>query len=501
MKCIVYSRVSTREQAEQGYSLEAQKRACEKFASNSGYEVDRIFIEKGESAKTQNRTELLKLLRYAAQNKKRLSALIVYKFDRLTRNLSDQIELITKFSSLGVRILSATENNENTAVGKLMRNIIGAFAQFDNDAKGERTREGMKQAVREGRWCWNAPKGYTSSRDHLGKPILVPTDEKVFIKEAFLLAETGLYRQTEIVNRLRRKGFSMSKSLLNRILQNPLYAGLIKVKWFPDYITAKHELLVSRDVFFKVQAILNGKRPSITPRLRNHPDFPLRNFVRCKKCGQKLTGSWSTGRKKVKYPYYHCRTQGCSLTVRKEILENKFADLLESIQPEKEILDLFQVIVVDVWKGRQQDSLREKSKLEKKLGELESKRKKIDNLIVDEVFDKDTYRRNVEGVEEEVMVVKIELNEASIELNDVESCLNYCRFFLSNCASLWVGAELDLRQRFQNLIFPQGICYDGKVIGTAPLAFIFMYLRQIPTKELQLAPGQDSNQMYDTTPL
>ena len=99
-------------------------------------------------------------------------------------------------------------------------------------------------------------------------------------------------------------------------------------------------------------------------------------------------------------------------------------------------MDLFEAIVVDVWKGKQQDSLREKSKLEKKLEELKSKRKKIDSLIIDEVFDKDTYRTNVERVEEEIMVVKIGLNEASIELNDIESCLNYCRFFLSNCSSL-----------------------------------------------------------------
>ncbi len=488
MNCIIYTRVSTTDQAEYGYSLEAQKRACDKFALEKGYEVDRVFVEKGESAKTQNRTELLKLIRYTVQNRKRLSALIVYKLDRLTRNLSDQMELITKLSSLGVRILSATENNENTAVGKLMRNIIGAFAQFDNEAKGERTREGMKQAVRDGRWCWNAPKGYTSSRDHLGKPILVPTDESVCIKEAFKLAETGLYKQTEIVDKLKRKGCNVSKSLLSRILQNSLYAGLIKVKWFTDYITAIHEPLVSRDVFFKVQVILNGKRPNIAPRQRNHPDFPLRNFVRCKKCDQKLTGSWSTGRKKVRYAYYHCPTKGCSLTVPKKILENTFVDLLQSIQPKKDTLDLFEAIVVDVWKGKQQDSLREKSKLEKKLGELESKRKTIDNLIIEEVFDKDTYRRNVEAVEEEIIVVNIELNEANIELNDIESCLNYCRFFLSNCASLWVGAELDLRQRFQNLILPEGISYDGKVFGTARLAFIFRHLQQLSTKELHLAP-------------
>ncbi len=488
MNCIIYTRVSTTDQAEYGYSLKAQKLACEKFALNKGYEVDRVFVEKGESAKTQQRTELLKLIEYAARNKKRLSTLIVWKFDRLTRNLADLMELGKKFSSLNMLILSATENNDNTPGGKLMRNIIGVLAEYENDIKSERTVEGMKQATREGRWCWPAPKGYTFSEDNLGKPILKPTKESVFIKEAFRLTETGLYKQTEIVDKIKRKGFIISKSFLSRALQNPLYASLIKVEWFPDYIEAIHEPLVSRDVFFKVQVILNGKRPNIAPRQKNHPDFPLRNFVKCTKCGQKLTGSWSTGRKRVRYAYYHCRTKGCPLTVSKKILEDKFIDLLESIQPKKEILDLFEAIIVDVWKNKQKDSFGEKSKLEKRLEKLKLERKKIDSLVIGEVFDKDTYRRNVERVEEEIMVVKIELNEASIELNDAEGCLNYCKFFLSNCASLWVGAELNLRQRFQNLIFPQGICYDGKAFGTTPLAFIFKYLQQLRTKELHLAP-------------
>ncbi len=102
---------------------------------------------------------------------------------------------------MNMRILSATENNENTAAGRLMRNIIGAFAQFENDIKGERTREGMKQAVREGRWCWNAPRGYKFSKDDLGKSIVVPTDEGVLIKEAFRLAAHKLSVKTRFIER------------------------------------------------------------------------------------------------------------------------------------------------------------------------------------------------------------------------------------------------------------------------------------------------------------
>lgn len=176
MNAIISCRVSAKEQAEKGYSLEGQEKACCEFAKSQGFEVDRVFIERGESAKTQDRTQLQSFIKYCIQNKKQLSALIIWKLDRLARNLSDQTELLKNFSSLGMRIYSATENNENNATGKLMRNIIGTFAQFENNLKSERTTNGMKQAIQQGRWCWRAPFGYKGSRDDKSKPLIVPAE-------------------------------------------------------------------------------------------------------------------------------------------------------------------------------------------------------------------------------------------------------------------------------------------------------------------------------------
>ncbi|MFC1546382.1 recombinase family protein [bacterium] len=145
---IIYCRVSTKEQAETGFSLESQESECRKFALNNKYEVDKVFIERGESAKTTDRTQLIKLIKYAVEKRKNINALIIWKFDRLARNLDDQIELLKKFKGLNIRTLSVTENNEDNSTGKLMRNIIGSFAQYENDIKSERTVKGMQQALR-----------------------------------------------------------------------------------------------------------------------------------------------------------------------------------------------------------------------------------------------------------------------------------------------------------------------------------------------------------------
>jgi len=476
MKSIIYCRVSTKEQAEKGYSLEAQRKECIKFALNNEYEMDEIFIERGESAKTQDRTQLAKMVKYSVINKKKLSALIIWKYDRLARNLSDQTELVKHFSLLNMRVLSVTENNEDNSMGNLMRNIIGSFAQFENDVKSERTVSGMKQAVKEGRWCWPAPIGYTNAKDHTEMPILVKNEDSKYIEEAFLLAEKGIYKQTEIVKRLKKKGFKrINNSLLNRILRNPIYCSLIKTSWFPDLIQAQHQPIISQEVFNNVQAILDRKKPNITPKIRNNPDFPLRNFIHCEECKGKLTGSWSKGRSK-KYAYYHCRTKGCTLYVRKEVLEEEFYQCLKELQPKKEMMDLFKEIVLDVWNKKKDESFKEVKRLEKEIQKLRDKKERINELAINDTFDNKTYKEESQKVNNDILVKQIELNEYKIDLDDSETCINFCKYFISNIADLWRNADLDLKQRFQKLIFPEKVLYKKGRFRTTKIALIFKAL-------------------------
>jgi len=478
MNALIYCRVSTKEQAEQGYSLEGQEKDCRKFATDNGYEIDKIFVEKGESAKTTDRTQLQKLIQYTVENKKRLNVIIIWKYDRLARNLSDQTELVKNFSSCGIRILSVTENNENNSAGKLMRNIFGSFAQYENDVKSERTINGMKHAILQGRWCWRAPLGYKQIRPDNGKPLLHPDKDAPFVTEAFNLAATGLYKQTEIVKKIKQKGFkNITEKILNRILRNPLYAGIIKVDWHPEYIDAVHGPLISKDTFLKVQSFLSGKKPQITSKKKNHPDFPLRNYTRCPKCDQKLTGGWSTGRKGIKYPYYHCRTKGCSLNIKKQELEAKFYEHLKQYEPLPEVLDLFGAIVLDLLKKNQSEYIKNEYRLEQELKVLKDQRDKLEELAVKGTFDEESYKRQAEKLKGEILTKQIDLNETRIDSDDTEGCINYCKFFMSNIANLWAAGDVDLKQRFQNLIFPEKIYFDNGTFRTTATACIFKQLQ------------------------
>ena len=107
--------------------------------------------------------------------------------------------------------------------------------------------------------------------------------------------------------------------------------------------------------------------------------------------------------------------------------------------------------------------------------------------MIKEVFDEETYKRKSEDLKAKILAKQVELSETRIELNDVEACLNYCKFVLTNLASLWPQADVNLKQRFQTLIFPDKIFYneDGTFRTTAT-ALIFKQLQSELSRESQL---------------
>lgn len=491
MKALIYCRVSTEEQAKQGYSLEAQESCCRAYAERLGYEVIQVFIEQGQSAKTTNRLELQNLLSYCTKHAKSVDALLVYKLDRLSRNMADYTSLLTCFAKLGISVKSATEQIDETPAGKLMKHVVGAFAQFDNDVRAENTKRGMVQALKEGRWVWVAPVGYKFEQKEDKKSYLAKNKESPYIQEIFGLFEKGTYTQAEVIAIMNKKypHRKLSKQTLNQILRNPLYAGLIKHPWLDETIKGVHERLISEDTFWRVQAILDGRRPTATAKQRNNPDFPLRNFAKCPLCEQRLTGSWSRSRTGKRYPYYHCRTKGCSYKgVRKEEMEEKFYTFLAQLRPSGAVLDLFLAIVEDVWKEKHASQIKERNRIELEIRKLANRKSRVDELMIQGVFDEATYKKQVEQIEQERVIKQLELSEAKIELNNVEACLGYCRAFLNNLAKLWANADVGLKQRFQNLVFPHGIYYGGDSIRTASISPIFKLLQQENFDESKVAP-------------
>ncbi len=365
------------------------------------------------------------------------------------------------------------------ASGNLLRNITGAIAQYENELKAERTINGMKEALRSGRWCWQPPWGYKRIIGSDGKSWIAPGNRSADIIHAYQMANEG-FPQVEIASKL-----GISAQLVNRILTNALYCGLIRVPWFSELIEAKHEAVITQEQFFAMQARLRRERAPELHRLL-HPDFPLRGFVRCAACTKKLTTGWCKG-KRERYAYYFCRTKGCSVSISRTILEQEFFHYLQSFQPSTKIVEAFLDMVRAVHGKRNADIVSQKKSISGKLAAAQQQKSKLDDLIVKGVIDEDTYRERSTKIRAEMATLKLSLHEAQTDQSDIDAALEYCGNFVRNLGKLWADSEADARRRVQTLVFPEDVSFSRENgFRTPRTALIFQHLRNIPHSKIKV---------------
>ena len=477
---VIYIRVSTEEQLK-GSSLEVQERICRDFALRSDYEIDkRVFIERGESAKTADRTELKKLLEYVANNHKDIYAVLVYKIDRFARNTLDHAQLKLFFSRYGVRLLSATENLEETPVGRLIENQLAGFAQFDNEVRTERSVNGLMAAVKAGRYVWGAPLGYintggrgVSNLAH-NKPELVK-----LVHKCWEYIDTG-YTPIEALRAITRDGLKsrsgkpISKSQFHRMLRNKVYMGIIEK--FGLSIVGKFEPIIEPELFKRVVEKLDGKARNMPIYKKDNVDFPNRGIILCHKCGRRLTASWSRGNG-GKFAYYRC-TYCKGVNYRRdddkkghEGVETKFISLLKTYSYKQELKQaLIKAIEVNL-DYRNLENKKRISEIEKALLTLNATEKQIAEKNFKGVISDPLAKKLLEENEAKITELTLELDAHRDSKDDVMKVVEHSISLLEDISNVWLRVDLETKKRFQKFLFPQGLPFDGEKFGTAQLAY------------------------------
>ncbi len=493
---VIYTRVSTEEQVREGMSLEAQQQACREYCEREGYQVAKVFVEQGESAKTADRTKLKELLMFCREQKN-ISVVVVHKLDRFARNTQDHMQLRGVLAAMGVTLRSATEPTDDTSPGRFMETIFAAVAQFDNDIRADRSSNGMRQKLENGYWTFPPPLGYIAGKDRQGnKSIVLDPERAELVRWAFERFSTGLHTRQQVLREVTirglrtKKGRPVSSQTFEQTLRKPVYAGRVVIPDWEIDVDGQHEAIVSREVFDKVQMVLEGIRPSITPRSRNNEKFPLRQLVRCGECGEHLTGSDSTSKTGRKYSYYHCQNK-CT-TVPKLEFESQFIELLTRLQPNPKYMRLYRAVVHDIWKSRQSDVEARKSALSRKLIALKEKRDKLEQrFIFDEAIDRDTYNRLRTDLLSEVTLTEMEIRDSNSDGLEIEAALDYAENMLVNASNFWKAAPLAQKQRFQQVLFPEGIEYANSGYRTTATCLLFNGLdeEQVGKEDLVALPG------------
>ena len=353
---VIYSRVSSTRQAERGTSLDRQEKECRQKAAEAGESVldEAVFIERGESAKTAERTELQKMMRYVEAHKKEISTVYHYDISRLARDNEDFHMLRAYFKRLGVRCVSVTQQVEDTPAGRFVENMFAGMAQLDNEVRSEKSRGGMVDAVGEGRFVWKAAIGYANVRILDKANIEKQEPYAGHILHGFELVEQG-YMQTEALAAITKNGFrkpdgtKVSISYWNRILHNPRYKGYINSfeKEHGKATKGSFEPIVSEELFDRVQAMLAKKNHRAAKYQKQREDFPLKGVVICG-CKKPFRASWSKGRNK-KYPLYHCNR--CPKTnVAKATIEDGFLAILDENRMDEGLAAMLRIAIEENWK-------------------------------------------------------------------------------------------------------------------------------------------------------
>lgn len=493
MNGVIYCRVSSKEQIE-GTSLESQESACVEYARQHNITILKVFIERGESAKFADRTQLLDLIDYCKTSKGSVQVLLVWKVDRFARNVGDHFNVKALLAKYGVQIVSVTEPIGTKPEGRLMETILAGFAQFDNDIRALRTVQGMKKRLQEGIFPWKPPLGYktpTIQGEKKTQPD-VPL-EPVFgiLQKAWKEYATGTYTKVEILRLMAIWGLAtpqgnpLSPQSLDYIFRNPYYAGILINPWTGEEHEGKHLPMVSRETFARVQRVIARNHQCVHHQAL-HPEFPLRGLVRCSGCQAYLTASLSRGRSK-RYPYYHCNAKcGTGTNYPAGPIHQEFVSFLQELQTRPELVTKLGDRLVQAAEERQ-DVVKEKQvRLRREIAALTRQIQAVITMRTEGLIDDQEFVSQKRALAERRGSFEVQLNANPFSPRIVRRDLERIKEPLSNPEKAWQQLPPRLRRRFQRAVLPVGFV-TGR-IGTAEKALLFSVLGDLSTQKTSLVP-------------
>lgn len=328
----LYVRVSTQEQAKEGYSINEQIDRLQKFSEAHDWMVVKIYTDAGHSGADTNRPALQDLLSDVRSGK--LDKVLVYKLDRLSRSQKDTLSLIEdEFLPHNTDFESMTEKlDTSTAQGRLFLGILAAFAQLEREMIKERMSMGIEARIKEGKWRGGAQIPFGYDYEPQLEKLVVNEYESMIVKNLFeqFAAGKSLYSITE---EMIEKGHTLHNGKvdsrnLRYIMRNKTYCGYQRHN--EEWIKAMHDAIIDEETFNKVQEILDENKKRFeeagyktgTNAVTTH----LAGLLYCKWCGAKY-GKIQTGSKEYGFHQnYYCysRSKRIKSMVKDPNCKNKF---------------------------------------------------------------------------------------------------------------------------------------------------------------------------------
>lgn len=345
----LYARFSSSLQRET--SIEAQRRAVEKYAEKNGYVITQEYIDRAcTGTKLDGRPQMEQLIEDS--NKGLFSVVLVHKMDRFARNIRDSKNIRYTLQKNGVEVISVTERFEDNASGHLLGNISASIAEFYSENLGTEVIKGMKERAYKGLHTGGIPPlGYDV--DITTKKLIINESEAQAVRRIFELYNSHA-SLTEIADTLNSEGYmtktgrKFSKNSLHDIICNKKYCGYYvynrrapendgrgnshKNKKSEDIVEAKGVVpsIISEEDYNKAMSIMNGRKAKSGANSAKRC-YLLSGHVKCGHCGCNMTGDAHHNGKKTVTVSYSCekrkKKNGCpNMNIRQDKLDSLVVD-------------------------------------------------------------------------------------------------------------------------------------------------------------------------------
>ena len=402
--CGLYLRVSTEEQAREGFSLPEQKERLETFCKFKGYEIVDYYEDAGISAKTGNFRPEFERLKEDIKSK-RINTIIALKLDRITRSIFDWEKLMTFLDENDAYIDCANDEvNTTNANGKMISRLLMSVSQNEIERTSERTKVGLAGAIKQGHLPSQAPLGYK----HENKKLVIDYSTKDVVVRIFELYYNGNSYQTisNILNEEQVLGkTNWRDSTITAILENEVYKGDFvhgKRTKHPTYYENVVEPLVSKEMWEDCQA---QKKKNSRAYQRTLTYLFLQKIC-CPRCNNLMGGKATKKKNGNVYYYYYCND--CKINLKENIIEEYFENFINEIVEYDSVVNQFFLPMI------KQKFDEPKELLEKELDKQNAKLDRIRKAYISGAFDLEEYNAEKKIVDEAISKIQSELNTTNI---------------------------------------------------------------------------------------